>query len=299
MSKFYKALVGLALVLVVNASCSASPVSSPARTATPSPGRVAQADNPTAGASVRSTREAQATKNAQATMTAAQATLEARSTDVAFKATQTAQAVTARATGEAVVAAKSGWPKLLSELFKDNHLGWPVGVKKDHSLSVTSQVADGSYQWTTVVKNGNSYFNLIPEKGPLLTDFYAKVAVQFGSGYDDQSAYGITFRNVKDDYGFFGISKSGSFRILEVHDTGIYHLDQESSSEIDTGTGHTNQIAIVAVGPDFAFLINDQVVGEMSADLDPGKIGLGVDTLSSEPESQVAFSAFEIYAPKR
>jgi len=286
-SKFCTALVGLALIF--NASCGTVPPPSAPRTVTPSPRAVAQADNLTAGAIVRSTRQAQATKNAQAT-------LEARSTEAAA----TAQAVFARATAQSVVGAKSAWPKLLSESFKDNRLAWPVGLKQDDSLAVTSQVTDGSYPWTVTVANGNSYFNLIPEKSPILTDLYATVRVQFVQGNDDgQSAYGITFRNVKDDYGFFGISKSGSFRILEVHYTGIYQLDQESSPAIDTRQGQNNQIAVVALGPDFVFLINDQVVGQMTADIDPGKIGLGVDTLSSASEAQVTFSDFEVFAPKR
>jgi hypothetical protein len=297
-SKLGRTLLGLALmILFANASCNTLPPT--LERVTPSSAATSPADNPTAGAIARSTRQAQATKNAQTTATAAQATLAAKSTEIAFKATGTARAIAAQATGQAVFVAKSGWPRLLSEPFKDNHLGWPVGLTKDHSLAVTSQMADGSYQWITTVKTGNSYFNLIPEKGPLLSNFYAKVAVQFVGGDDDQLAYGITFCNVKDDYGFFGISKSGSFRILEVHHTGIYQLDQESSSEIDTEAGHTNQIAVVAVGPDFAFLINDQVVGQMSADLDPGQIGLGVDALTSAPEEQVTFSNFEIYAPKK
>jgi hypothetical protein len=138
----------------------------------------------------------------------------------------------------------------------------------------------------------------VPKLGPSLTDFYASVMVEFVSGEEnDQSAYGLTFRHVDQDYGFFGISKAGFFRILEVHHTGIYTLYQQSSVYIDTRPGETNRIAVAAVGPDFVFFINDQVVGQMNAEIAPGQLGLGVDALNSADEARVVFSNLEIAAP--
>jgi hypothetical protein len=294
-------LVGWGLILNLTLGCSSSflvPATVPSGL-TPTSG-----DNLTAGAIARSTRQAQATLDSQSTATK-QAELDAATAQAAENATQTAQAeasaaaaIIVRATSQAIVSAKVAWPSLLRESFKDNRLGWPVGITQDHSLAVNSNIADGSYQWTVVVTNGNSYFNLVPEKGPTLSDFYVGVTVQFGQGNEDgESAYGLAFRHVKDDYGFFGILKSGRFRILEVHDTGIYQLLEEDSSAIDMLPGHTNRISVVAVGSDFVCLINDQVVGHLSADIAPGQIGLGVDALTSASETQVVFSDFEINAP--
>ena len=57
-------------------------------------------------------------------------------------------------------------------------------------------------------------------------------------------------------------------------------------------------IAVRAIGSDFVFQINDQVVWYLSDDsLDPGEIGLGVDALSKGGESQVEFANFEVHAP--
>lgn len=291
----------LTLFLVIGCS-SLFPASMPiASNATPT-----SEDNPTAGAIVRSTNQARATLNSQSTATK-QAALDATATQVAQNATQTAEAkasataeAIARATSVAIAKTQIVLPELLRDSFKDNHLGWPVGITQDHSLSVNSLIADGSYQWTVVVKNGNSYFNLVPQKGPSMADFYAGVTIQFAQGNDDgQSAYGLVFRHVKDDYGFFGIEKSGQFRILEVHDTGVFQLLESNSPVIDTLPGHVNRIAVAAVGSDFVFLVNDQIVGHMSADIAAGQVGLGVDALAKASEARVTFSDFEIRASQK
>ncbi len=206
--------------------------------------------------------------------------------------------VVARATAQAIVAAKAAWPSRISESFKDNQLGWPLGLKQDHSLAVTSTIEAGGYHWLVKVVNGNSYFNLIPANGPRLTDFHAAVNVQFVQGNDDgQSAYGLAFRHVDDDYGFFGILKSGDFLALEVHHTGIYQSMGDRVPVIDTRPGHTNRLEVVGIGSDFVFLINGQQVGMMTAEIEPGQIGLGVDAARRADTAEVEFTDFEVHAP--
>lgn len=292
-SKFGKVLIGLVLIFACIAGCSSFPVEQPTIAPTSSP-YSDHGDNPTAGAIQRSTRQAQATINGQETATR-QVALASETARAQANATATLVALVTR---QAVIAAKSAWPRLISESFKDNTLGWPIGLTKDASLAVTSSIADSGYQWTTTVTDGNSYWNLVPKKGPLLADFYTSVTIQFVTGEQgDQTAYGLVFRNVEKDYGFFGISKSGDFRILEVHHSGIYSLDQEGSNAIDTRPKQVNRIAVAAIGSDFVFFINNKVVWQMNADIDPGQIGLGVDALSSADEARVTFSDFEVNTP--
>ena len=263
------------------------------------------ADNPTAGAIARDTQIAKATQAAESTADA-QATLDESATQAADRATQTEQAslnatatIVAQATREAVLAAQVNWHNLLHDSFIDNHLDWPIGLMKDNSLSVDSQISAQHYQWTVNVSNGNSYFNLIPTKGPVFSDFSAAVTVQFTQGSDDgMAAYGLTFRHMQDDYGFFGITRAGLFRVLEVHNTGIYQSWMSDNPAIDTSPAALNRLAVVALGPDFVFIVNDQVVGQMNADIAPGQIGLGVDTLGKSPQAIVQFSDFRINAPK-
>ncbi len=294
-SKFHRVLLGLGLLLFVAAGCSSAPIAVP-HTATPSAANLD--DNPTTGAIARSTRQAQATAIQRAL-------LDEAATQAAVKATQTAEAhadatatVVARATAQAIVAAKSAWRLLIGESFTDNQLGWPLGLKQDHSLAVTSTIEAGGYHWLVKVVNGNSYFNLIPANGPRLTDFHAVVNVQFVQGNDDgQSAYGLAFRHVEDDYGFFGILKSGDFLALEVHHTGIYQSMGGRSPVIDTRPGHINRLEVVGIGSDFVFLINGQQVGMMTAEIDPGQIGLGVDAARRADTARVEFTDFEVHAP--
>jgi hypothetical protein len=246
---------------------------------------------------VRSTRRAQATVTRQAM-------LNEEATQVAMRSTQTAEShaaaatVVARATARAIVTAKADWPLLIDESFADNQLGWPLGLKQDQSLAVTSTIEAGRYHWVVKVVNGNSYFNLIPTNGPRLDQFHTAVKVQFVQGNDDgQSAYGLTFRHVEDDYGFFGILKSGKFLALEVHHTGIYQSIGARSAAIDIRLGHANRLEVVGIGSDYVFLINGQQVAQMSADIDPGQIGLGVDSARRASTAEVEFMDFEVHAP--
>jgi hypothetical protein len=179
-----------------------------------------------------------------------------------------------------------------------NQLGWPIGLRQDHSLAVTSTIEAGSYQWVVKVVNGNSYFNLMPTQSPRFEDFAAAVSVTFGpEAPEELVAYGLTFRHVEDDYGFFGITPSGVWQSLEVHHTGIYQHVLSTSETIDTRPGRTNRLEVIARGSDFVFLINGQQVGTLSADIDPGQIGLGVDALQSTDTTEVEFTDFEVHAP--
>jgi|SRR5579859_722541 len=291
------------ILLLLCVACSGVPAA-PSSTLTPRPAPTSASDNPTAGAARRITQQAAATRSAAGTADALAATQGAAASQTAQALaglTQTAQAagtLQAQATGQAMLAAKDAWPRRLLETFADNQLGWPTGLTADHSLSVTATIADGQYQWLARVVNGNSYFNLVPSQGPVLTDFFAQVSVTFGTGNDgSQSAYGLAFRHMQDDYGFFGVLKDGGFRLLEVHNTGVYQLVESSSAAFNAGPGASNRLGVVAVRSDFVFLLNDHQVGQMHADFDPGQIGLGIDTLASAGEARVNFSEFQINTP--
>ncbi len=294
--KKYSWSLALTLGLIGLLACDTTTLPGDSAALTPTPTtNAAQADDATQGAIGRSTRQAKETESSQATATQAVVAL-IQTEEASHAGTATAEA---QATSQAVLAVKASWPVALTDSFADNHLGWPLGVTQDHSLSVNSSIADGKYQWTTTVKNGNSYFNLIPTAGPVFSDFYAQVTVDFTQGNDDgKSAYGLAFRQVKDDYGFFGILKSGRFRALEVHDTGIYQSLEADSSAIKTGAGQSNRLAVMGLGSDFVLLINDQTVGLLHADIAPGQIGLGIDAGAKASEAQVEFSELEIHAPQ-
>lgn len=289
----------LAALLILVAGC-VSAVVTPSSTP-----NLAPDDDPTAGAVVRSTRQAQATVTRQAQLDEATLQAAVQATQAAVQATQTAEdranataTAAARATMQAIVTEKAAWPLIIQEDFVDNQLGWPLGLKQDHSLAVTSTIEGGIYQWEVKVDNGNSYFNLVPTHTGVITDFVAAVNMKFESDPTvDLVAYGLTFRHMKDDYGFFGITPAGLWQALEVHHTGIYQRQLVTSEWIDTRPGQTNRLEVIGRGSDFVFFINGHEVGMLSAEIDPGQIGLGVDALQSSDTATVEFSDFEIHAP--
>jgi hypothetical protein len=295
-------LACLVMILIAVSGCTADPPREPTPTLAPD---LASDDNPTVGAMVRSTRQAQATATQRAQSDEATLQAAVQATQAAVLATQAAEdhahaaaTAVARATVQAIVTEKADWPVIIRDGFADNEMGWPIGLKQDHSLAVTSTLEAGHYQWVAKVDNGNSYFNLVPTHSPVITDFVAAVSVTFGPGDAEALvAYGLTFRHVKDDYGFFGITPTGLWQALEVHHTGIYQRQIVSSELIDTRPGSVNRLEVIARGSDFVFLINGQQVGTLSAEIDPGQIGLGVDALQSADTTEVEFANLEVYAP--
>ena len=94
--------------------------------------------------------------------------------------------------------------------------------------------------------------------------------------------------------GFFGLQNNGKFRVLVVYHTGIYQDITQSASAIRT---QANQIAVRAIGSNFIFQINDQVVWQLTEDVAPGEIGLGVDVRSKQGEAQVEFTDLQVRGP--
>jgi hypothetical protein len=296
-SKLVILIIGLGMMFLFLVGCGSTPSSEtpvPAETLTPR-----QDDNATSGAAQRSTRQAQQTIDAQSTLNAhiTETAVAAETLRAQEYATAT---VVARVTGEAVFAAKSAWPVVVSETFQNNDLGWLLGVTTDRSPVVTADIVDGMYQWSVVVPDSGSYINLVPKRATVFSAFHASVSMQFQAGDTrNQTFYGLVFRRVGRDYGFFGISRSGSVRMLEVYDGGIETLVQESSEFILTDVGQVNRLEVVGIGPDFVFIINGHVIGQMNAELDPGTIGLGVEASSSADQAQIWFSDFEVASPEK
>jgi len=253
----------------------------------------------TARAATQATQ--QATRDMQSTATSqnATATAEAKATAQAVQqATATAET---RAMAQSVLATQAPWRPLFVESFADNRRGWPIGIQQDEFIAVTSAITTGKYLLTVNPKKGNSYWNMFPTGGKALTDFSAAVSLRFIRGSGDSGsagsyAYGLVFRHVNDDYGFFGLQNNGKFRMLVVYHTGIYQDITQSAPAIRQ-SGQANRIAVRAIGSNFIFLINDQVVWQLTEDMAPGEIGLGVDVRSKQDEAQVEFTDLQVHAP--
>lgn len=246
----------------------------------------------TARAAAQATEQAHRDAQSTAARQNATATAEARAFE---KATATARA---RTVVPSILATQAPWQPLWVESFADNRRGWPTGTQQDEFIAVTAVITNGKYLWTVNPKKGDSYWNLIPTRSQALADFSAAVSLRFIRGSDEGSyAYGLVFRRVDDDYGFFGLQNNGKFRVLVVYHTGIYQDITQSASAIHTQPGQVNRIAVRAIGSDFIFLINDQVVWQLAEEMAPGEIGLGVDVRTERGEAQVEFTDLQVRAP--
>jgi hypothetical protein len=198
---------------------------------------------------------------------------------------------------EAIRAAQAEWPVAINETFDDNRLDWPLKPQRDSSIAVVPEIKSGQMRFTVTVDNGNSYENFVPANGPLFTDLYAAVDVRFlGPEVEGQSAYGLIVRHVDQDYIFFGLKDDGAFRVLVVFGSGIYQLYDFKSSAIQSN--ETNRLAVGVIGHDFVFLINDEIVLQITEDdSTAGQVGLGVDALTAHDQTQVEFDNLEVRAP--
>ncbi len=245
----------------------------------------------TQGAGSRATQRAGATATQQeaaaATATAVVKALE-----------DTQVAVEMRTTATAIAAQQTDWHAKMTDAFGNNRLGWPIGLKQDDYIALTTTLKSGQYLWTVNPKEDGSYWNLMPAKGLSYTDFVATTTVQFSpSGPDNNYAYGLVFRQVDQDYGFFGIRPDGTAQVLVVYSNSIYQDYELDSAALDTQPGKKNQITVRAIGPDFVFLINDQLVWRLHEDFSPGEIGLGVNVSTKGAPAQVTFTSLDIRAP--
>jgi hypothetical protein len=267
---------------------------------TPIPTLSAGQVDATQGAAARDTQQAQATKEAEATATK-RAQQSETATAVAQATTEAAETATAaaeaKATAQAVVIAQAGWPVALSDTFADNRLGWPTGAEKG-VMAITTTVTGKKYVWDAVSRQ-SAYGNAFPLKTQPLTDFTATVKVKFVRGGDDgQSALGLVFRHVDQDYGFFGIEPGGNFWVKLTYASGTFQYYVDSSSAIHTQPGEINQLIVRSLGPDLIFAINDEVVLQLSEDLPAGDVGLGVNLQGGGQPVKAEFSDFEVRAPK-
>jgi hypothetical protein len=292
-------LTGALQQIIAPAAPSAVPTRAPNKTPTRSPLQV----DATAGAKSVATQQAQVTRAVQAATTQeAQAmdtatAAEAAAATVADAATATAEAL---ATAKTISTTTAAWPQLVADNFVDNRLGWPSGPSQDQYFSLNTSVAGKKYVWAVTPKQG-AYANGFPASTTPITDFSATVKVKFAQGgQDGNAAFGLSFRHTSsEEYGFFGIDPAGHYRIQLSFGGIATEPITGTTSAIRTQAGQVNQLTVQAVGSDFVFLINNQVVAQTSADAPAGDVGVGVDANDTGKLVQVEFTDFSVHAPKQ
>jgi hypothetical protein len=202
------------------------------------------------------------------------------------------------ATAEAMPNALQDWQRISPANSAAPFAGWPSGLQEDQAIAVTTTAQGKSYLLTVFPKHSSSYMNFFPQGAGPLTDFEATVDVAFNKGAAGNTyAYGLVFRRVKDDYGFFGLQNDGQYKVLLVKQTGIYQQVINKVTSVSLDPGMANVLEIRNVGADFVFLVNGVPVWGLTEDLPPGQVGLGVDVGTHGQTAQIQFSNFEVRVP--
>lgn len=250
----------------------------------------------TAGAQARETRLAeQRTQTALERTATAQAERDSTATaEAGAAATATAQS---QATAQVIVDSQTGWAtNVISETFRNNASGWPTQRFDDGGLVLLPAVRDGVYRWDIQPASGGHYWNILPGAVEPTTDFVAGVDVRLASGGEGGVyVYGLAFRAEGRDYGFFGLTNTGNFRVLGVFDSTIFQFYDFESDAIRTEPGAWNRLTVRGLGPDFVFEINGQrVFAWNQPDLNDGRLGLGADIGREGADAVVEFDNFEV-----
>lgn len=112
------------------------------------------------------------------------------------------------------------------------------------------------------------------------------------------TGYGIALRRVSSgNFYTFEITPDGRWAFFKwVNGSAKVVADLQSSSAIQTGSGATNQLRVLAVGSNFTFYINGTQVGTASdSTYAQGRIGVVTD--DSNSSSQVIFTNFSVSQP--
>lgn len=188
------------------------------------------------------------------------------------------------------------WQPVIVDHFNDNANEWALGESDDPQYAlIQRKIEQGVYRWEAKSYDGFVWW-VIPDVDEL-SDFYAAVEAQQFSEMEI-GEFGLIIRATDDDrYYLFEITQAGLYGIY-------YHVPGEWETLVDwTDTDliqveNSNHLAVVAVGPEFHFLINGQVVARINDDrLPQGQTGVLVGLSNPDEQATWEFDDFEIRQP--
>ena len=120
-----------------------------------------------------------------------------------------------------------------------------------------------------------------PEALSILSDFTLQVQMTIVSG----DAGGITFRVIHSNFYLFAITPDGSYH-LDIENGSSLSLPavvrQGTSTAIHKGLNQSNLIAVVAIGKNFNFYVNNHLVDTVTdSTFGSGQIGLAAEESSN------------------
>jgi len=129
------------------------------------------------------------------------------------------------------------------------------------------------------------------------TDFLLEVDTQYVDGPAD-AEYGVIFRQVDaDNYYFFAISRSGSYRLWRLEDgEWTTMVEWTQTDAIDISEDALNRLGVLAEGAQLTLLVNDVALTQLEDEtFASGKVALALGTFE-EAGAEVAFDNLDIWA---
>jgi|GEM_PF-2189433 len=129
------------------------------------------------------------------------------------------------------------------------------------------------------------------------TDFLLEVDTQYVDGPAD-AEYGVIFRQVDaDNYYFFAISRSGSYRLWRLEDGEWSTMVEWTQTDaIDISEDALNRLGVLAEGAQLTLLVNDVALTQLEDEtFASGKVALALGTFE-EAGAEVAFDNLDIWA---
>ena len=203
-----------------------------------------------------------------------------------IQSTETAQAI------QSTKADASGnWNILLLDDFDSDSKMWFTGTDDDEYARMQRTIENSVYKWEATSKKG--LVSWIPVAIYTGTDFYAAVEAERVAG-SSASDTGLMFRvDTANNVYYFGVGDDGFFVSVNYDNEWIDIIDWSPSSAIRAG--QANRLAVIAQGPYYIFLINDQVVGDaVDEHIASGSVGLGIQIHQPDQQVTVQFDNFEL-----
>lgn len=206
-----------------------------------------------------------------------------------IQATSTSQAIQTT-----IANANIKWSTLMLDSFNSNDNLWRLGEDDDGYANITRTIDDGVYKWDATSKKGFISYERAVTKS--VGDFLLSVEVQKLRG-TSSSDYGLIFRrNTSNNFYYFGIGDNGYHVLLNYNDKWIDIIEWTPTSAIQPAS--PNRLTVIGKGPNFTFLINDQIVATATVDrISQGITGLAIQIHSPDRHAVIEFDNFELREP--
>jgi serine/threonine protein kinase len=184
----------------------------------------------------------------------------------------------------------------LYDFFNNNDNGWGTGYEDNEWWRGTQRITDGEYIWDVKEVYKSFIYWDTPIDAP--DDFYVSVDAQRVRGPKDTACYCLVYR--ENDSGIYLLMACDD----QYYTVDLFYEDEwenliEWTKTSAIRAGEVNNLAVKAVGSNFEFFINDQLVGSVVDDtLSSGDVGVAI-SVNEGDVATLEFDDFILQEPEQ